>query len=68
MIYIDKLPEKNEFLFFLGSKFEKYDLCGEEVKYHLGYCDMKKTIGTCILMNKSNLSVELGEKNILFPI
>jgi len=67
MIYIE-LSEKNEFLLFLGSKFEKYGICGEEVKYHLRYCDMKKTIGTCILMNKSNLSVELEEKNILFPI
>ena len=32
------------------------------------YCDVKKTIGTCILMNKSNLSVELEENNIFFQI
>ena len=32
IIYIDKLPEENEFLLFLGSKFEKYGLCGQEVK------------------------------------
>jgi len=39
-----------------------------EAKCHLRYCDVKKTIGTCILINKSNLSVELEEKNIIFPI
>ena len=32
------------------------------------YCNVKKTIGTCILMNKSNLSVELEENNIFFQI
>ena len=42
IIYIDKLPEENEFLLFLGSKFEKYGLCGKEVKCHLRYCDVKK--------------------------
>ena len=68
IIYIDKIPEENELLLFLGSKFEKYGLCDEAVKCYLRYGDVKKAIDTCVLMNKWNLAVDLAEKNNFFQI
>ena len=68
ILYIDKLPEENEILLFLGGKFEKYGLCDEAVKCYLRYGDVKKAIDTCVLMNKWNLAVELAEKNNFFQI
>ena len=68
IIYIERLPEGNELLLFLGNKFEKYGLCDEAVKCYLRYGDIKKAIDTCVLMNKWNLAVELAENNNFFQI
>ena len=66
--YIEKIPEQNEFLLFMGDKFETYGLCDEAVNCYLRYGDVKKAIDTCVLMNKWNLAVELAEKNNFFQI
>ena len=66
--YIEKIPEQNEFLLFMGNKFETYGLCDEAVKCYLRYGDVKKAIDTCVLMNKWNLAVELAEKNNFYQI
>ena len=68
IIYIERIPEENELLLFLGNKFEKYGLCDEAVKCYLRYGDIKKAIDTCVLMNKWNLAVELAENNNFFQI
>ena len=68
IIYIERIPEENELLLFLGNKFEKYGLCDEAVKCYIRYGDIKKAIDTCVLMNKWNLAVELAENNNFFQI
>ena len=68
VLYIDRIPEENEFLLTMGQKFETYGLCDEAVKCYLKYGDIKKAIDTCVLMNKWNLAVELAEKNNFFQI
>ena len=66
--FIERIPEQNEFLLFMGEKFETYGLCDEAVNCYLRYGDVKKAIDTCVLMNKWNLAVELAEKNNFFQI
>lgn len=66
--YIEKIPEENDFLLYMGEKFEVYGLTTEAVKCYLRFGDVKKAIDICVLTNQWNLAVEIAEQNNLFQI
>ena len=61
--FIENIPDKSEFLLFMGEKFETYGLVQEAAQCYSKYGDIKKAIDHCVQMNKWDLAVDLAEKH-----